>query len=326
MSKNKIILFSSFICAAAMLVVYGCQKVPKGFISDNIFYAVNPFSVPQGITTVSAPLVIDGSTNPMNVKLLAIRDLSTGKPVDQMFLSPDTILVYTGAITYADSTIALLNAKLKDSTVAPFSVNPIGGRLQFTQATKFIPQGQYNIDIQASNIRGSKIINNACQINLVSASVDSLNYTAYSQVDSTGNNFYSDPASNLKIDIRRDAAGPNKIILIWKDKNGQAFNPANGEVIPRPARPDFAGWDPYYPQVKTDTSLEFNYPGGVPQFPVFSNPNNYPWAGNGLMYYRVLWNHTDIGLSLNTTAGIIYYATKGTFYVTFNLTDVARIP
>ena len=139
MLKNKKSMLASLLLTVALLIIYGCQKVPKGFISDNIFYNINPFTVSQGITTVSTGLVIDGSTTPLNVKLLAVRDMGTGKDASGILLKLDTIRVFKGAVDYNDSTEALLNLKLKDSTLAPFSVNGIGGRLQFTQATKFVP-------------------------------------------------------------------------------------------------------------------------------------------------------------------------------------------
>lgn len=325
MYKNTILFFASILLVAAL--IGGCQKIEKGFISDNIYYNVNPFTVAQGITTVSSGLVIDGSTTPVNVKLLAIRELATGKDAGSYFLKPDTIRAYKGSISYNDSTLALLSAKLKDSAIAPFSINPVGGRLQFTQATRFVPIGQYTIDVQVSNIRGTKTLNNACKINVVGSIADSLLYLAYNHSDAAFTTFTTLPASTLKCKITRNATGPDKIIYVWKDKNGRNFNPANGEITGRPLRPSFADWDPYYPVTKTDTSLEFRYPGGVPQFPIFNDSKNYPSGySGGLHYYSVSGKHTDIGMNCNTTFTINYYIAKGTFTITTTLTDVARIP
>jgi len=326
MLKNKIFLITSSACMLLLFFICSCQKVVKGFLSDTIYYAVNPFTVPQGTTTVSAPLITDGSTDPMNVKLLGVRSLSTGKDAGSFFLSNDTIRLFTGLITSSDSTVALINAKLKDSTVAPFSVNQIGGRLQFTQATKYVPEDRYTIDIQVSNIRGTRIIRNACQINVVESVADTLLYKAYNRSDSAFTVFNTISASFLDIKITRDPAGPNKIVYIWKDKNGQRFNPAKGEVKGRPARPSFKDWDPYYPEIKKDTSIEYNYPGGVPKFPIFEHPLLYPGFNDGLSYYSVSGKHTDVGMNVNTTFSINYFATKGTYFVTITLTDITRKP
>ncbi|HEX8019058.1 hypothetical protein [Mucilaginibacter sp.] len=326
MLKNKKSMLASLLLTATLLIIYGCQKVPKGFISDNIFYNINPFTVSQGITTVSTGLVIDGSTTPLNVKLLAVRDMATGKDASGILLKLDTIRVFKGTVDYNDSTEALLNLKLKDSTLAPFSVNGIGGRLQFTQATKFVPLGNYNFDIQVSNIRGTKIINNACKIIVQGASPDTLTYLAYNQSDSKFTTFVTKAASLLDVKITHNAAGPNKIIYVWKDKNGNSFNPSKGEVTGRPSRPTWADWDPYYPQLKTDTSLEYGYPAGVPQMPVFSAAKNYPGFGTAITYYSIAGTHNDAGANANTTFTINYNLTKGTFVVVVKVKDIVRIP
>jgi hypothetical protein len=296
----------------------------KGYLSDSVYYLENPFTVSQGVTTTSSSLVTDGSTAPLHVELLSIKNLLTGVAVDSMFLKPDTIRIYKDAVTSSDSTLTLLNAKLKDSAVAPFSINNTGGRLQFTQATKYVTAGSYSIDISISNSRGSRVISNACEIDVISTIEDSLFYKGYSYVDSTGNNWSYPSASALKITIARQEAGANKIIFIWKDKNGTIFNPSKGEVVPRNARPSFTDWDPFYTAVKTDTSIEYQYPAGVPQFPVFSTCFNYPSFGTGIMYYQIPWKYTDIGLNVNPVSTIMYYSTKGTYYVTFVLSDIAH--
>lgn len=324
---NQRIFKHFIICFGGILLsIYGCQKVPKGFLSDNIYYAVNPFSVPQSITTVSAPMVTDGSTSPLNVKLLAIKNVATSADVSKIFLTPDTIRIYKGSVTSNDSTLALLNSKLKDSTVAPFSVNSVGGRLQFTQATQYVSQGKYAIDVEVSNIRGSRIINNACLINITPTVADTLLYKAYSQSDSLFTSFSTVAASNFNVNISRNPAGPNKIVFVWKDKTGQKFNPAKGEIKGRPNRPNFTDWNPYYPQIKTDTSIEYRYPQGVPILPVFANPAKYPGFNDGISYYTINGKNVDAGKNVNTTFTIKYFATKGTYYVTLNMADIARKP
>lgn len=323
MFTNKTTMFLS-VFAAALLVTAGCEKVVKGFLSDNIYYLENPYTVQQGSVSVSSSLATDGSTAPLQVKLLSVKNLATGEPADSILLKPDTIRVYKDAVTDADSTLALLNAKIKDSALAPFSVNPLGGRLQFTQATGYVPTGKYAIDIAVSNVRGSRTISNACIINIIPSSTeDSLYYKALSSSNSA-EVFTSLPASALSVTIRRNAAGPNKIILVFKDENGHTFNPANGEVTHRSQRPSFADWNPFYPEIKTDTSFEYQYPAGVPQIPVFSSLSKYSGYAQGIMYYRVQSAATASGLSYNPVATILYYATKGTYYVTYQMSGVVR--
>lgn len=302
-------------------VLAGCQKIEKGFLSDSIYYVENPFVVQQGITATSATLVADGSTNPLHVKLLGIRDQKTGAGADSMFLKPQLMSTYLSAISYTDSTLALLKAKLKDSLVAPFSVNGIGGRLQFTQTTKFVDPGVYTIDVGVSNIKGEKILRNACDIHIIPATTDdTLTYKSWTTMDDAGT-FYT-PATTLQMDIVRVGQGPDKIIFRWKDKNGVFFNPAKGEVKPRAGRPYFAHWDPYYPEVKTDSSIEYQYPQGVPEFPVY--PATSIGYDNGICYYQVQKNAADIGQYINTVSSIKYFTTRGTYIITYYLTNAAR--
>ncbi|EHQ26538.1 hypothetical protein BDD43_0593 [Mucilaginibacter gracilis] len=324
MHKNTTYLIAAAVVST--MAILSCNKIKTGFISDNIYYNVNPFTVAQGNTAVSAGLVIDGSTTPLNVKLLSVRNMADNQDASKYLLTKDTIRIYKGTVTADDSTLALLGAKLKDSTLAPFSVNSIGGRLQFTQASKFVPIGSYNIDLQVSNIRGTRILNNACKINVVGSIPDTITYKAYNHSDATYTNFTGFAASLLNIKVTYIPGGPDKIIYVWKDKNGKSWNPANGEVIGRPGRPNFADFDPYFPVAKTDTSLEYRYPGGVPIFPLFTASKNYPGYIGGPYYYSIVGKHTDVGMAVNTTLTVGFFLTKGTFVVTTTVTDVARVP
>lgn len=326
MLKYKIIRFAA-VGVAVLLYMTGCKKVQEGYISDNIFYLENPFYVQQGVTTTSSTIIGDGSTSPLHVKLLAVRD-ALGKNADSVLLKKDTILVYTGAVTYQDSTVAMLNAKLKDSAVAPFSVNSIGGRLQFTQATQYVDTGTYTIDVQVSNVKGQVTLQNACNIVITpQTTIDSIFYQAWTTSDAAGN-FYSQSAGDMGLTITWDPNGAARIIYKWVDKNGTPFNPAAGEVIARTGRPTFRDWCPYYPEVKTDSTIEYQYPAGIPQMPAYSSTvisDGSGWSG-GICYYQVSRTHTDIGQNANTVSTILYYLTKGTYTVTYRLNTIGRVP
>lgn len=306
---------------------WACQKITHGYLSDDVFYQVNPFYVQQGITTTSASLVSNGSTDPLNVKLLKITNAATGADADSMFLRPQLIKTFVGSPTQDDSTLDLLNAKLKDSTVAPFSINPIGGRLQFTQANLFLDTGTYSMDIQISNVRGSRTLPGACQIIVMPvATIDTLTYQSWTYGTVATGPFTPLPGT-LPVTIQYVPAGDDKIIFVWKDKNGNDFNPSAGEVTARVQRPTFHDWDPYYPTVLTDTSIEYQYPDGIPTLPVY--PNNsvggIAWSG-GIVYYQVAMAHTDVGLYINTVSSQQFFVTKGTYIVTYTLTNVVRVP
>lgn len=311
-----------FLTVIIFLSSVGCQKITHGYLSDRIFYQVNPLMVPQGVTTVSAPLVIDGSTQPLNVELIGLKD-SQGKNVDSILLKPGIIRTFTGTVTYADSTLDLLNAKLNDSSVAPFSIAKVGGRLQFTPATVYVPAGDYNLDIRVSNVRGGREIDNACQMSIVPMNPDQILYQAATTSDASGN---FSAGYFLPISITRDPNGPNKIIFKFLDKNGKAFDPAKGEVVGRTGRPNFRNWNPYYPEVKTDSTIEYQYPSGVPQIPIYSSTvisNGSSWTG-GIIYYQVPLSYTVENVNVNPVSELVFYATTGTFTVTYFLNNVTH--
>lgn len=61
-------------------VLVACDKIEEGYMSSNIYYVTDPFTVEQGLTTYSEALELDNSTGPVNVELLDIRNVETGKP------------------------------------------------------------------------------------------------------------------------------------------------------------------------------------------------------------------------------------------------------
>jgi hypothetical protein len=265
------------IIAIMALLCLRCRKEERGYLSDHIYYVTNPFSVSQGVTTVSESLIANGSTTPLTVTLLGITDMATGKKMDDVFLTPRTMQVYRGAITYADSTVNGLRSKLADSTVAPFSINTIGGRLQFTGTTTFVPQGTYSLDVSVSNIRDTKTFNNICTINIVPTEFFVQTGTAYGYLLDT----ITQGRTNISpvVTAVRNMNGEAKIIIKWEDADGKVINPRNGEIQPRDGLPSFQNWDPYYKVELTDTALVYQYPDHVPLFPVFN-----PAIVNGTTY------------------------------------------
>ena len=53
-------------------VLVACDKIEEGYMSSNIYYVTDPFTVEQGLTTYSEALELDNSTGPVNVELLGI--------------------------------------------------------------------------------------------------------------------------------------------------------------------------------------------------------------------------------------------------------------
>lgn len=318
----------SYIIAFCLLlfpVAWGCQKVVNGYLSGRLFYQINPFYVQQGVTTVSSPLVSEGSTEPLNVKLISIVNEATGQSADSQFLKPQTMKTFISAVDYTDSSLASLNAKLKDSTVPPFAINPIGGRLEFTQSSQYLDTGTYDLSIQASNVRGSETLNNICQMIVTPIStVDTILYQAWTNSDSLGN--FITLGSALQMTMTYYPNGGDKVVYEFKDKNGNNFNPSLGEVHARVGRPTFHDWDPYYPVALTDTSIEYPYPDGIPYLPAFSISSLGSGFASGMTYYQVDYHFTDLRQNVNPVSTVGFFVTKGEYIITYYLNNVTRVP
>lgn len=313
--KRGVFYILLFTCCA-------CKKPAEGYLGENIYYKNNPFNVPQGIATYSEPIESDGSTNPLYADLLQIRNKATGEIVDSLFASTQNIPVYKATVTYEDSTVALLNQKLGDSLVKPFNINHTGGRLELTPATNYVDAGTYTIDVNVFNMRGSRTLKNACDIVINPATAFNLTYKAWSTSTPVGEVFTGMDASALVIDVTRQA-GPNKIILKFVDKNGTPFSASGGEIIKRGDRPTLSNWDPYFPEVKTDSGYVYEYPV-APEFPVFTQCfiGAASWSGY-ICYYRIAARYTDINVNINPVF-TIKYLLQGTYTVTVHLSNVVR--
>jgi len=314
----------ALVLAGGLLTIAGCQKIVHGYLSDDIYYQVNPFDVQQGVTTVSAALVLNGSTAPLHVEVLALRD-ADGNDADSILTTARNIVTYKCSVNYTDTTLAMLEAKLNDSLVSPFNIAAIGGRLQFTAATAYVPTGTYNMDIKVSNVNGSKIIKNACAINVTGLETPySIGYFSYRPYDDEDNMLFrteSDPYYS-SVDIDFDAQGDNQIILKFVDKNGVAFNPNKGEVkdfsnesAATTYFPTLHMWAPFYAQVLTDTSIIQQLPDVNLSFPYFSLPNYAAGGGvridnkiSGMKGYAYVQMATYFSLN-----------TRGTYTITVHL-------
>ncbi len=256
-----------------LLTLISCTKIDEGYISDNMFYQVRSLSVQQGVTTYSAPLIGNGSTNPLNVKLLRVKD-SNGSDVTKLFQKPQSIVTFLKEITSDDNTLEKLSLKLRDSLVTPFQVNSLGGRLEFTAATSYLPAGKFTIDLEVGNVRGTKFLENICEIDL--RPVERPYFIAYKRVQHSrrpDNTFEYTGVDDSDITVRVEfTAGTENSSTVFQflDKNGDLFNPKEGEVTRyRDDFPFFDTWNPYYPLQTTDTEFSQILPNIGLKFPYF---------------------------------------------------------
>lgn len=316
--------FLKIFCFVALVtVVFVCCKktIQQGFLSNNLIYVPNPFVAVKGRTTTSGPMQVDGSTVPFNVKLLALRS-KFGKPMDALEKEYE-IAVYTGNLTEADSTVELVNKKIGTAMVKPIKINPIGGRIEVSPASNFIDTGTYTIDVEVSNVAGTKTKLNAADIRIVPATIP-YEITAQSATSSPSNAEVFTTQSNYSVAISRIATSQNRIIIKFVDKNGATFNPAAGQLTNRGDRPTFANYDPFYKEIKTDTAVVYEYPAKLPTFPLFP----VTVAGgiyNNLSYYRIPYTANTLDLNLNPTIGFKLWPAEGEPFVSGTFIITAKL-
>ncbi len=310
--KFRTLYFAASICAA-MAMFAACTKNPgEGFLGNKFFYLSNPFTGVKGRVTTSVPIQADGSSNPLYVKLLAVRTRA-GAATDALTRLYE-IPIYKGEVTPADSTPELLAKKLSTDMYAPFNVNSIGGRLELTPATAFVDTGMYDFDIEVSNIKGAKTINSIAKV-IITPSVPSQIVRQFAATSIPNNEMTASfvTQTNFAVTTQR-IDGPNKIIVKFVDKNGTPFNPKTGQVISRVSLPtnlryEYKQFAPYYPEEKTDTALVYTYPAKTPTFPLFTLNNAY------LSSYRIPAIFNDLNLNINPEFSVRLFPTDGVAFV-----------
>lgn len=306
-TPNYLILLSCL----TMLFLMACSKKPdEGFLGNKFYYLSNPFIGIKGRVTTSVPIQADGSSNPLNVKLLEVRN-RTGQPVDALTKEYE-IPIYKGEVTPLDSTPELLAKKLGTANYKPFNVNSIGGRLELTPATAYVDTGSYDFDIEVSNIRGSKTIKSVAKV-VITPSVPSQLVRQFANTSAPNQETVFTTQANFSVTLERKD-GPNVIIVKFIDKNGAIFNPRNGEVLPRigteaAPRYQFKQFAPYFVEEKTDTALVYKYPVKTPTFPLFVLNNAY------LSSYRIPAANNDLAVNINPEFAVRLFPTDGISFV-----------
>lgn len=305
----------------AIVFLMACSKKPdEGFLGNKFYYLSNPFIGIKGRVTTSVPIQADGSSNPLNVRLLEVRNRA-GQPVDALTKEYE-IPIYKGEVTPVDSTVEMLALKLGTANYKPFNVNSIGGRLELTPATAYVDTGSYDFDIEVSNIRGAKTIKSVAKV-VLSPSVPSQLVRQFANTSAPNQETVFTTQANFSVTLERKD-GPNVIIIKFADKNGALFNPKTGEVMPRvgtTAAPRFVfkQFEPYYAEEKTDTALVYKYPAKTPTFPLYVLNNAY------LSSYRIPAANNDLNLNINPEFAFRLFPTDGVPFVSGTWTITNKI-
>ncbi|WP_143309940.1 DUF5007 domain-containing protein [Chitinophaga vietnamensis] len=312
----------------ALLVIMAflsCKKVIPGYISDQIRYVDDTFRVPKGtyFTADSRSFQGDGTSYPLSVKLVDIRDLATGKSV-KAFTDSQEILVFTRLFNPdTDTTVAQLNAIRTKQRVPPLQIVEKSGQLIVNNGSINIPDGNYTFDISVSNERGTKIFKNISVLQLYLLEFqDNGKGCAWFKNNTTTSGDIGAPTMTYK-KLSNDGY---RVVLKVTDKNGTPFNPNAGELMKRGDRPLFESYSRFHPVQYTDTTMICDFE--VTPFPLKEVP------GYGyLMYYRIPSSVVQIDPGVTPTPDRIYSVNPrfafrllvpGTYEVTIKVPKVTR--
>lgn len=262
--------------------VVACKKLPNGFISDGLRYEESPITIPRGRTKTSTALNIDGSTQPVTVKVIHFYNSTTGAIADDLFKKEYTIKGWTAVYNpLTDTTEAAIRAKQKDIVVNPITVNAVSGQVEANYTSNNLPLGSYHFDLEIANSAGIKTYPKIGAINIVDAPKYETPTPASNGARKVGDETVNVALASPLVTINKVGSDENKVILKYVDKNNIPFNPLSGEITYRPQPGLTTGSLQTMKMYAMKTTLfndrtEFSF-GTVP-FPYLS-------LGNGFNYY-----------------------------------------
>lgn len=280
---NKRIIYSLF-ALTWITLSFSCKKVDDGFLSEYVRYEELPINVPQGRAYVSYALNPDGSNKPAHIKLLNVYDKNTGRNVNEVFFKKYKIPVWKEYYDpKVDTTLELIDKKRTDSLVFPISINETSGQLEANRATVNLPLGSYEFDLEISNSAGTKVYPKIGEFNLIEAPFFENPDPRTTVAMKVGDEASTILLSPGRVEVER-VGEEDKIIVKIVDRNGNPFNPKEGEIARRPQPGTTEGWlqtmqDYSLEHTLYDDKMEFVY--GVVPFPLNSLGNGYNY------YYRI---------------------------------------
>jgi len=221
-----------------VLVASACKRIEVGYLSDNLRYGQNPIEVSQGVFYIANGITPDNSTPPLKVTLLNIKNKVTGVREEAFFKEYEIDVWKEPYNPLTDTTLAIIESKRAKEKKLPVIVLEKSGQFLFTQASANVPPGEYLADVQVENQSGSKVYNDAVQINLTEVKeyeyINAPYFTAVEVVNGKEENkrFYLDnvwldeskgQSTNTTLTITRIADSPNQIVLKAYDKDGAVF-------------------------------------------------------------------------------------------------------
>jgi len=321
MKKSYKIVLIAALCTS----VLGCTKAPNGYLSSQIRYTDSPIQIQRGNIVQTNPVNSDGSSAPVTYELVDIRNATTHKHADSVYMNQNHYIFISAFNANVDTTVALLNTHRKLVDGPCFDFNSHTGAFTFYGTTANVPLGTYEFDIKATNQNGSKIYKNIGTFTLYDGPAYQLDGggAAWFQDGTTTNGDLGAPI----VTVQRLSTSGTLAILKIVDKNGVPFDPSKGEIIARGDRSDFDTYAKFHPLTVSDTSLTCNFE--ITPFPFQQSAYGY------LIYYRIPSQFVKIDPGFTPTSAQIYSANprfafqlfqEGTYLITVQVQHVTRVP
>jgi len=275
-------------------ITWACREIEVGYLSDYIKYQNPVLYLKPGVDYRTGPLMEDGSTMPLHVEMLEIRNAETGQIAEDL-LTPRPVIDWIEKYDYyTDTTEAQVLAKLKSVDKPAFEINNISGQMIWNKNTDFAEGTKYEFDLKISNIKGEKIYKNIGQVEFLPPEpITFQNSTFMRIIGPTGyilnwqvpveamKNGTTDECVITKIS---DETAPGITVRIKVvDKNDTPFNPATGEV-----EGNWVGYNYPYGGGSVRTKITEEYTSYYFPITPFPYPPTYSWLGNvPYQMYRV---------------------------------------
>jgi hypothetical protein len=145
--------------------ISSCEAPGVGYISDNIRAQQEVITIPRGVFKTSATPAVYGSTYPLEWKITGVTD-KDGKLTNDLQEMHDILTWLKPFDPTTDTTLELAMKKLKITATPAILMNPVSGEFIFTQATKFISNSDFDINVSVKNGQGERQLNKFTHLKL----------------------------------------------------------------------------------------------------------------------------------------------------------------
>lgn len=156
MKRNRL-----FLGAFALAGLAACSEITDapGFLSPDIYLkGTDTLMLPLGSKGSTDVAWLDGSSMPVEFSIENVRD-QNGARSEQFFRE---YLYRTWTQPYnnqTDTTLELVNAKLREMEMPAFTINPVNGMIQYLETTRNFekPGDVFHVDVKVRNSSGERI-------------------------------------------------------------------------------------------------------------------------------------------------------------------------